>query len=155
MEVLVVPVVVPLVEVSAVSDGVGVKPVKSILQRVTQRFVGAKRACCLQSIGEQLADDSQVGRTTIHGCALISFGVDVESLGRCAWRGDELFGILRVGVQRRVTTVCHDPKELGVGLVVLGLPDFVVGGIEGDTQRRLIVHHIFGSIKNRMRPCVW
>ena len=83
----VAPVVVPLVQIAALADGIGV-------QAGERPLVGchgvAAHTPCYTDVLQQLTDDGQIGSTAIAGDAVIAIVRNVFIFRRCRGRSNQL-----------------------------------------------------------------
>ena len=114
VRVFVVPVVVPLVQVTVLSNGVRVQCRK--WQQHDARSVARSKAIvgylhhCLNGVDHQFTDDGQVSRRAIAGDAMVAFFREIFVLGRCGGGGYQfvrLLGVLGEPVQTELIGSPH------------------------------------------------
>ena len=115
LRVEVAPVVVPFVQVTLLTDGIGMQSGNGLAQ-----FFAVSRGPAIQclvgrgSVGEQLTQNSEVGRTAIHRSAVIAFGGDILVFGRRARCGNQfarLLGVFNKPLQHKVACTFHKWEE--------------------------------------------
>ena len=93
LEIPVVPVVVPLVQVAHVADSVGVQLSQGLLHLL---ILQSKHLACSNGVDKQFADNGQIGCTTVAGSAVIALIGLILVLGRCAGGSNQLAWLLGV-----------------------------------------------------------
>ena len=108
LEVPVVPIVVPLVDVAHVADRIRMQTSQSLLYLL---ILLPKDLTCSDGIDKQFADDGKIGGTAITGCAVIALICLILVLGRCAGSRDKftwLLGIVDEPVQTELCSTFHE-----------------------------------------------
>ena len=115
LRVEVAPVVVPFVQVALLTDGIGMQAGDGLAQ-----FFAVSRGSAIQcfigcgSVGEQLTQNDEIGRTAIHRSAVIAFGGDILVFGRRAGCGNQfarLLGVFNKPLQHKVACTFHEWEE--------------------------------------------
>ena len=107
LEIPVVPVVVPLVQVAHMADGVGVQLGQGLLHLF---ILLSENLTSSDGVDKQFADDSQVGSTAIACCAVIALVSLILVLGRCTWGCNQfarLFGVVDEPTQTELGCTLH------------------------------------------------
>ena len=93
LEIPVIPVVIPFVQITHMSDGIGMQSGECLLNSF---ILLTKDLTCGDGIDEQLADDGKVGSAAIAGHAVIAFVCLVFVFGRGAGGRDQFSWLLRI-----------------------------------------------------------
>ena len=127
LRILILPVVIPLLQVAVGSHAIGQKAGQRPLHLLLEVLVGLQRGGGLGGVHQAFARHGQVGRTAVGGGAHIAVGRHELILGRSAGRGHQLAVLLHEPVEAELCRPLQDRvillEKLLVARELVALPD--------------------------------